>query len=612
MTAGGSPDRGRPRRRGGRGRSAAIAAALVFAACSGAVDAPPSAIPVNDCTSRDCSAYRQPTTAVCQSGFCALHVTLEYSLVVSGPDTTAIPGTTVAFTPRTDQQRPVARCAGAPRCGSIPGLSLVSGSLAATESQEAAVGRSLHGVPGQKTSIPAHVEYRPLAPARSGDDAKGIVLAADVALPLPSLFGRAIVGDDFPSTAGSPPGPGGTPPIGWVVSLQPGLYLRYVTPDPPFDDAFPPSTRSLQIFPSQFGTDHYVYDHIDPVSDDQTFDVASDGPSLAGWTAALYDRPSQRRVSAIRTLAGPETVLLYTSRDASETKIELVLAPPRGVVAPELGFPKAPVIPRSITYPRVEPARHVSGRVLTTTGEAVAAELIFRSTEPLASSIPNTPIRYRATAFADASGDFSVDLFEGVYEVAVVPLGHAEVATTLVPRFEVSGESVQGGKSVSVAPQSQITGLVVLADDRPLVGADVVATPTPTPFDPDHPLARVARVARTTTGPGGTYRLPVDPGYYDVTIKPLPGSRFPWVVATSIPGSKVPIVIAGDAVDLGKITVPLPVDEGGTLFDPSGSRPLQGARVRAYYTIPSRNPLEIGEATTDANGKYELFLTQPL
>jgi len=605
-----------PRRRPLPRRPAAIAACLAVIACSGAIaDPPPAVATVNRCaTDGDCAGYGSGT---CEAATCAVNVGFDYTLVVSGAAGTDIPGYSVLLRARDiDPRRAAARCGTNLRCGAIPGLSLISGSLGADEATQRQVSRSLHGAAGATVSVPTQVEYRPLVPPRPGDDPTATVLASEVGLPLPSVFGRPISGDAFPSASGKPwGGPGATEAIGWAVSLVSGSsYMRYVMPDPPFDDAYPPVAIRVNIPQSQFVDDDYAYRPVD-LSAPQTFDVGSDGASLAGWTVALYDRQSQRRISSIKTLADlPATVVLYTSLVDPATKMELVVAPPRGTIAPELGFPAAPTIPRAQTYPRVGPARHVSGRVLAAPGgDAVPAQLTFRSTEPLTSSIQNSPVRYRATAWADASGDFAIDLFQGVYEVAVAPAGETPYAATLIPRFEVSEDDVQGGKSVSVPLKPSIHGAAAVSDAArsPLAEAVVVASPVPGAFDPDHPLAVLARGAQTTTAADGSFTLPVDPGTYDVWIQPRTGSRFPWVVRTSLPDSKAPIVVSAGHLDVGTIVVPLPVDEGRTLFDSEG-RLLQGALIRAFYTVAGRkSPFLIGEAMTDANGKYELYLTPP-
>jgi len=114
----------------------------------------------------------------------------------------------------------------------------------------------------------------------------------------------------------------------------------------------------------------------------------------------------------------------------------------------------------------------------------------------------------------------------------------------------------------------------------------------------------------------GSFELPLDPGSYVLRVRPADASRLPWVTQslTVEPASgSAPVVPAAPV----KFKVPAPVYAGTQLLDPSGT-PIVNAIVRAYPMSTPTSPaasstapapaIELGEAITDVNGHFDLYV----
>jgi hypothetical protein len=98
----------------------------------------------------------------------------------------------------------------------------------------------------------------------------------------------------------------------------------------------------------------------------------------------------------------------------------------------------------------------------------------------------------------------------------------------------------------------------------------------------------------------GSFQLAVDPGTYDVFVRPKVASGLPWTV---LPGLTV-----SRNLNLGPVLVPPPSILSLVLRDPA-ENPVVRAVVRAYAaTSPGAPSVLIGEAQTDEGGAFVLEL----
>lgn len=226
-------------------------------------------------------------------------------------------------------------------------------------------------------------------------------------------------------------------------------------------------------------------------------------------------------------------------------------------------------------------------------------------------------------AFVSTSGGdaaFSVTLPQGLYSITIDPTGApSTVAKSIVqaqyPQVGVGTCPATGDIADQVltpVPVVPATGSVRVADGRPLAGATVSFTaaaflltdPTaPSPVD-------WPRSFQVMTDPQGNFSTQVDAGLYDITVRPVDGSRFPWIVYTAQSFTQ-----SFGALPL-RLKVPAPSLLSLTIQDPN-SNGLSQAVVRAFAFAPCTPigtgqcndvAVQIGEALTDATGSFEMFL----
>jgi len=162
--------------------------------------------------------------------------------------------------------------------------------------------------------------------------------------------------------------------------------------------------------------------------------------------------------------------------------------------------------------------------------------------------------------------------------------------------------------TITPPKRTVVRGRAVLSDKRPLLEADIVATPQ----NPTDASVAKPRPGQTKTGTDGRFSLELDQGPYALTVIPREGSGFPRVVTRP--------VIPPSETDLPDIVVPAPSPLSFTIRNPINGIEgvVPGALVR-IFAIPgvdkladiqatSPDPVEIGNGTTDANGLVEILL----
>ena len=118
--------------------------------------------------------------------------------------------------------------------------------------------------------------------------------------------------------------------------------------------------------------------------------------------------------------------------------------------------------------------------------------------------------------------------------------------------------------------------------------------------------------ASVTVGDRAAFSVPLDPGIFDLWLRPQAGSNFAWWVA---PAVTIPLPTNGEPLTISP-RLPLPVAIEGMVI-PALAGPEQGstrvglanASVQAYARAPTGSAVtKVAETRTDATGHYRLSL----
>ncbi len=606
-------------------RGALVAAALGLAACP-AFDLPPSSTGItNACTANAQCASRFGAGAVCDGVACVAAakptVAPIYVVHVASTDIYA-GGYTFAFTPKESGFRP--KACGVNKvyeCNAMPLLASAEGILSVT----AGVGKTivppkglLPNLPdpdnGSDVSLPVELRFEPLwiDPASSVSDPR-VLPARSLGLPLPTVHST------FKQNP-SPPAPTNGTELGFGIGFFANVPLSdssdgralvriEVDPVPPYE-GFPPLVQQARIGGGP------INNRIATLSTPQALLMHSETVKIVAaetpprdYRAYIVRASDGVRVSSVSVLAAvpSQDVVLYHVL-SNLTGTELVLEPPDGSeglvtqrIAEQGGF--APGL-----FPAMAPPVTISGKVILQgdLGNPVEAELVFDSKELVDKNGQSPVATYRRRVRTTSSGDYSVNLLAGRYDVWAIPKSGSLSALTLKSNFVVSAPQVGAGISVDLL--KHVRGRVVLPDGTPVNDAVVQASATPEAYaNDDRPV--LPRDASATTDASGKFDLLVDGGgTYDLTVRPGPTTRLPWVVTTKR-------LVATD-VDLATdLVVPVPTVRRGFLVDAPGNAMVRTLiRVYAFPDKATVQPGEIrparlvGETYTDSAGRYELFL----
>lgn len=493
------------------------------------------------------------------------------------------------------------KCFGA-TCAELNGLAFVQSEYHVARSQSVRVGYPL----GDGQLVPARVEYVPIA---SSVETPAFVSG----LPLGPRFGAPILTKTGAVTTASVPG---------------GRYRRVMYPLPPFDALFPPIGSR-----DSAGADAFIVD-TGALSDpfrlgDDTLDPPATrsvtvrrDEGLDGWQLWVQDSATKQRISTLKTLSGTGATLTMdttgerraANRGLGDT-VEVVLAPPASYIAqPQFINPVNGGDLGTIRYPFVFSPVKVAGTVAEpgtddTQVLGYAAHLSFESitiTTPRETNV-NSPLLHYATSLStDERGGFATVLPPGTYNVTVEPLigtSFAKARQVVVVDKDVNRLTLRPPK------RTLVTGRVVLADGRPVLEADILATPRTPAASSDTPKPRPNR---TQTGTDGRFALDLDQGPYVINAIPKAGTGFP-------PVSLLTGIIP-DAMDLQDIAVPAPTILTFTVRDPIPGREnpvpnafvrifaVEGVQTTADFQTSRGEAFEIGNGTTDAGGVVEILL----
>lgn len=379
------------------------------------------------------------------------------------------------------------------------------------------------------------------------------------------------------------------------------------------------------------------------------------GASLEGWHVDLVE-PLRGRVISTAAVLGADAhdtsfELAYRpvqrmAAESSDSSVTLTVAgpaegagspllrirPPRGVIAPTALWDLAAAdlsdsghVQLDLSGMSTSPV-HLTGHVEGSSSEhpLVTGAIVFSSLS-LAGAEGGLTASYTVTVPTDERGAYAASLLPGQYRVVTIPDPALPWAITEAI-WQVSDSSEhQAGRTLVVDAKPSLLGRArIAAFDVPLAGAAINAVAS-TPVNPNSVLdaalgktPALPRAASQATNAEGMATLDLDPGLYDLWIRPPESSWLPWLVQprTLIP-SPTPTVrpIAFD------FHVPWPVLLGGRAYDADGVT-LANALVRAYALLgPSGadapNPsttgaVQIGETHTAPDGRYKLLLPSKL
>ena len=595
-------------------------------------------MPLNVCPQYSCDAFRQPPSlvrATCSAGACTSFTGIDFSLVVSVPEGTLVDEGMTLTIPAFGQYQlvPANACAQSVTpgdCVKIPAPIKAVGSVIVSQGVELACGRPADPPNAQNqaggASIPAQVFFRPMWPiataSAAGSNTTVTYLdAASVGLPLDPV--RALV-----ASGGYPliPGPSGTLGTGWTTMLGGTvLYRRYVVPQ---DDAYPAMLGSPLPIADDFaaitGVDREVT--APPPALNTTFSVVRD-QSLRGFTVYLLDTATQLRVSSRATLAdgGQATVKLVTvNQSPYDHRLALIVQPPDDPSNP-LPTLADPVLVDHLgpteRYPTLPSSVEVQGTVRTPDLTPVESDLIIESVAGgILTTVSNDPtqpyLSYATALHTKPDGSYDLRLPPGVYDTFVTPVAGVAAGSTSVPlrvQLPPVGEpAIAAGKDLVAARRGAFVGIARLADGRPLAGALIeahAASALAGALDP----RRWPRTSQVTVDVSGAFAMDVDPGTYDVVVRPVDGTGFPWTTLRS------QVVAPGQTVLLGEVDVPAPIAISVVLHDPADN-PLINALVRAFAlplgptSSSGRAPdplVQLGAWRTDASGRLSMVLAPP-
>lgn len=364
-----------------------------------------------------------------------------------------------------------------------------------------------------------------------------------------------------------------------------------------------------------------------------------------GLVVLKFDGPEER--PHIIELSPPAEAKEALVNDVEEDCMVSAISPSYEVASQDL----VPASIVDIVLPQVlDPIRYEgevqlcgNGEALLTTDNTASLGISLRSTQLLLrEGAPPTPVRATyvvetTTVVRKSNGDgaheFCINTLPGEYEVVVNPppitgncLPEEDVARCGCGIFaeKVALEPLEAEDATSspvdlqLPTMASISGELTTEGQDPIVGATIeaiarTATNGINLGDTDRGITGYNRSTLATSGMGGRFRVPLDVGAYDVTVKPPAESGFAWLVLRDVR-------IADRSKEFSQtLTMGSPVTIDGSLRFLGGGATarmsLAGATVRAYSIVEdpdlpsSRRAIQIGQATADDSGHFMLLVS---
>ena len=346
---------------------------------------------------------------------------------------------------------------------------------------------------------------------------------------------------------------------------------------------------------------------------------------IEGWTVSMIDRATAKLISTEPELLNVGLGLpsefevefhptkVITSEDgpgkpATPFPLVRVRAPEKDGYTPalvgaleELDLDGNYVV--ALTLGDLSKAVAVEATILNTSEkEGVAATVTF------ASSFAKG-LRYERTLTTAADGAFQTSLITasaelpGQYQCFARPVDDSSLEAIGTADWQINPGEDFVGHTLVLPPRALVSGSVVTAGNQ-AVDAEVTATQSATNNDPISPRAVQGLVS------GGALKVNLDPGTFDLVVKPAEGSGFPWLVTSQLE------ILGPEAVALGQLDIPNPIVLRGRVVD-ADNQPVPLAAMTAWLPVEDEESststvVQVGQTVSDEAGEYTLFLPPSL
>lgn len=389
----------------------------------------------------------------------------------------------------------------------------------------------------------------------------------------------------------------------------------------------------------------------------------ADGNSLRGWVLEVLDPVTARRISTQTVLAEPVIGDGKASYVASVLYTPVHRANTEGLIAPDVALKGREVVRLSppittdastslieqVATPAIVASLegHVFPGTLVIKQESVLpAPVIVQShvnasgePSPLAADVtvvgrtidgidPGVFASFVRQLKAEDDGQLDLKLLPGKYEVRAVPSDDSARGTS-ISEWTVNGDKpFQSGRVIELNRAPRFRGAASLpGSGGGASGASLHVIPSAPDVLPGTFAMALGEVPTTLRGavellgPDGWFDVALDPGTFDVTVRPEPRSRFGWYV-----DSRLELTPDQGDYELPEVAAaPLPIVYRGKVWL-GGSEvgtPIGGALIRGFAYLGSdgnftsdpaaaRALVQVAETLADSDGKYELLIPASL
>jgi hypothetical protein len=234
--------------------------------------------------------------------------------------------------------------------------------------------------------------------------------------------------------------------------------------------------------------------------------------------------------------------------------------------------------------------------------EGVAATVTFASSF-------SKGLRFERTLTTAADGVFQTSLITasaelpGQYQCFARPLDDSSPEAIGTADWQINPGEDFVGHTLVLPLRAPVTGSVFTAANE-AIDAEVTAAQSTRNDDPISPRAVQSLVS------GGVLAVNLDPGTFDMVVKPAEGSGFPWLVTSQLE------ILGPEAVALGRLEIPNPVVLRGRIVDVD-NQPVPLAPVTAWLPVEDEESststvVQVGQTVSDESGEYTLFLPPSL
>lgn len=375
--------------------------------------------------------------------------------------------------------------------------------------------------------------------------------------------------------------------------------------------------------------------------------VTRNGETLKDWQIEVIDPRDEKVISTSRRLGATTDTSPFTNFEIAFQPIEEVVNPnasparSTGGVSPLIRMkpPKdaASTVPTVFfelsaagatgggevnlelsSLPTSSQLVTVAGQVRGKNSGGVRATVKFHST------FRALIAAYSPTVTTDESGRYSIKLFPGSYRIVVVPDGATDNGTVvasantartwaLTEQEGTIGADASQTLDLTVTPIRTIEGTATagaghsVAQGATLEAAPLIASSSDVLRTLLRPVIAPAPASVPVNDESGKFSLAVDPGYYDLTLKPADTSHFAWWILPAV--HVLTPDMAGPVATINpELLYPVPLSGTITVMQDKTSQPLRNATVQAYAPTPEGGVTQVGIARTDDMGRYRLAL----